>query len=139
MVVNNAHASDNEPYIAAPWSIGTLRFKPLFNDHSGTPEPTAWLQTVALGGGVTSSSFGNDYVVHVDRDTYSNGDFIHFPVAYDEAPVVIANAWDGANPVIASVWGNAKTGFFISLRDHNGNPISNVEVQWLAVGIRESS
>jgi len=143
--VNNAHASDNEPYIAAPWSIGPLRFKPLFSDHSGIHEPTAWLHTISVGS-VESSAvplFKNDYVIQVGRDTYSDDDFIHFPVAYDEAPVVIANAWDpvGLQPMIASVWGNATTGFFISLRYHDGTtPVAPVSVwvQWIAVGIWES-
>jgi hypothetical protein len=149
VAVNNAHASDNDPYIAAPWSLGPLRFKPLFSNDSGTAEPTAWLHTISVGS-VESSAvplFENDYVIQVGRDTYSDGDFIHFPVAYDEAPVVIANAWDpvGLQPVIASVWGNATTGFFVSLRDHKGqqvapgNPdgVTSAEVQWVAVGIRE--
>ena len=139
VMVNNAHASDNEPYIAAPWRIGPLRFKPLFIDHSGIQEPTARLQTISISEveDIAVPLLENNYVIQVGRDTYSDGDFIHFPlpVAYREAPVVVANAWDSANPLIASAWGNATTGFFISLRDHDGNPVSDVEVQWIAFGV----
>lgn len=147
VVVNNAHASDNEAYIACPWNIVPIRFQPLFSDHFGVQMPQAQLQTVAIGKGITNSQkFGNDYVIQVGRASCRHGDFIHFPVAFDEAPVVIANAWDGTLPVIASAWGNSTTGFFISLRDHKGqrvafdNPdgVTSAAVQWIAVGVRTS-
>jgi len=133
-VVNNAHAANNEPYIAAPWNIGPLRFQPQFIDDAGVQKARARLQTIAAGGGVTDPELRNNYIIQADRGTYSDGDFVHFSTDFHEPPTVLANAWDAAIPVIASAWGNATTGFFIALRDLDGIPVSDVEVQWIAVG-----
>ncbi|MFQ5987574.1 MAG: hypothetical protein ACE5H6_01860, partial [Dehalococcoidia bacterium] len=74
---------------------------------------------------------------HDDSASYADGDFIFFPDSFAGTPVVIANAYDGTNPVIASAWGNGTGGFFIALKYYDdGTPVSNAQVQWIAVGPR---
>ena len=149
-VVNNAHSdSPFEPYIASPRSLVPARFISAFIDHTGDSPDRAWLQTIAVGEGAPDTNL----MIHVGNSaydesaSYQDGDFIFFPTSFAGTPVVVANAYgdpDGAGPelpqpLIASAWGNASHGFFISLRYHNGASVTSAfpaEVQWMAVGPR---
>jgi len=147
-VVNNAHSSPYsppvEPYIASPRDAGPLRFMSAFMDYDGGSPPRAWLQWIAVGEG--DPTLVPDLAIQADIGTYSNGEFVFFPTSFTGTPVVVANAYgdpDGlgpelVQPIIASAWGNGTGGFFISLRYHNPlwNPVSNAQVQWIAVGPR---
>jgi len=138
-VVNNAHSdSPFEPYIAGPRSVGPARFMSAFIDDTGDPPDRAWLQTIAVGEGAPDTNLmiqvGNS--THDESVSYKDGDFIFFPTSFAGTPVVVANAYAGGKPVIASAWGNASHGFFISLWDDDGNPVTSAEVQWMAVGPR---
>ena len=133
VVVNNAHASDNKPYIAYPWNVKPLQFQPQFTDDSGIQMPIAWVQTITVAAGVPDPAL----LIQTKSGNYRDGDLVLFPVVYNQALAVIANAWDGANPLIVSAWGNSITGFFISIRYEDGTiPAAPVSVQWIAVGLK---
>ncbi|TET40268.1 MAG: hypothetical protein E3J65_01610 [Dehalococcoidia bacterium] len=143
-VVNNAYSGSTfEPYITCPRSVGPARFISAFIDDTGGSPDWAWLQTIAVGEGAPDTNLliqaGSSAY---SATTYSDGDFIFFPTSFAGTPVVVANAYDGANPVIASARGNATSGFFISLMYWTGAnwvPVpaaAPVDVQWIAVGPR---
>lgn len=132
-IVNNAHSDEPyEPYIVLAADTKPGSFIPIFVDHERVSPAKAWLQTLAVGPGEPDPNL----MIQARSANYSDGDFISFPYSYTAMPTVIANACYHDEPMIASARNNSAGGFYISLRDHEGNPVYDAEVRWVAVGLR---
>jgi hypothetical protein len=61
---------------------------------------------------------------------------VTFPVAFSARPLVMVNAWDSANSKALPGWAVVSSASQMSLRwsDPNGGTLTNVDLQWFAVG-----
>lgn len=68
---------------------------------------------------------------------YDNNQFIKFNIPFSNPPIILATGQKDGKAINVCATNNSKTGFTISLYDHKNKPVSNSDVQWIALGSTE--
>jgi hypothetical protein len=120
------------PMVACPANHASDGFYLSLIDHDGNAVAEAWVLWIAV--------YPHEYVdprsglmIETGCGQWGHGDFIPYDLDFPGAPRVVTCAQYGSTPKMACPVNHSADGFYLALKDHNGNTVDNAWVLWLAI------